>query len=215
MSDRATTVPPADPADDDSNGEGDGDGGSGRRRVAPFIALAVAVVIGALFVVLAGSGPATNDTINSALIGQAAPGATGVTLDEQPFDLSRRKGSWVVLNFFDPACVPCVEEHPQLVAFQQQQAALADGAELYTIINRSVRLGDGSDDDVAAFFAERGGDWPVVRDPNGAISVAFGVSQVPETWIVDPDGIVRVRIGGKIDAEGLGTLLQQMREQRV
>ena len=211
MSDSATLVDPTGPTDDDSN-----DDGSGRRRIAPFIALAVAVVIGALFVVLAGSGPATNDTINSALIGQAAPGATGVTLDEQPFDLSRRKGSWVVLNFFDPACVPCVEEHPQLVAFQQQQAALADGAELYTIINRSVGGGNGSDDDdVAAFFAERGGDWPVVRDPNGAISVAFGVSQVPETWIVDPDGIVRVRFAGKIEAEGLGTLLQQMREQRV
>ena len=43
------------------------------------------------------------------------------------------------------------------------------------------------------FFAENGGDWPVVRDPNGAISVAFGVSQVPETWIIDPDGIVRER----------------------
>ena len=211
MSDSATLVDPTGPTDDDSN-----DDGSGRRRIAPFIALAVAVVIGALFVVLAGSGPATNDTINSALIGQAAPGATGVTLDEQPFDLSRRKGSWVVLNFFDPACVPCVEEHPQLVAFQQQQAALADGAELYTIINRSVGGGNGSDDDdVAAFFAERGGDWPVVRDPNGAISVAFGVSQVPETWIVDPVGIVRVRFAGKIEAEGLGTLLQQMREQRV
>jgi cytochrome c biogenesis protein CcmG/thiol:disulfide interchange protein DsbE len=200
------------PADDDSN---DGSG-SGRRRVAPFIALAAAVAIGALFVVLASSDPATNDTIDSALIDQAAPGATGITLDQQPFDLSRRKGSWVVLNFFDPACAPCVEEHPELVSFQQQQAALTDGAELYTIINRSVGKGNGSDDDdVAAFFAERGGDWPVVRDPNGAISVAFGVSQVPETWIVDPDGIVRVRFAGQVDAQGLGTLLQQMREQRV
>lgn len=185
-----------------------------RRRIAPFIALAVAVVLGALFVVLAGSDPASDETIDSSLIGEAAPGATGQLLGGGEFDLSRRKGSWVVLNFFDPACVPCVEEHPELVALHAQQSSLADGAELYTVINRSVSPGGGTDDDVQAFFDEQGGGWPVVRDPDGGISVAFGVSQVPETWIVDPDGVVQVRFAGQVTAEGVGTVLQQLREQR-
>ena len=207
ITDAAVTTPTTD------HGDGD-DGGSGRRRIAPFIALAVAVLLGALFVVLAGSDPASDEAIDSSLIGTPAPGATGDLLDGGTFDLSRRKGSWVVLNFFDPTCVPCVEEHPELVAFAAQQASLADGAELYTVINRSVSPGGGTDDDVQAFFDERGGDWPVVRDPDGGISVAFGVSQVPETWIVDPDGVVRVRFAGQITAEGVGTTLQQLREQR-
>lgn len=206
MSDRATTVPPADPADDDSNGEGDGDGGSGRRRVAPFIALAVAVVIGALFVVLAGSGPATNDTINSALIGQAAPGATGVTLDEQPFDLSRRKGSWVVLNFFQSTCLPCKAEHPELVAFAAQQAGIIDGAELYSIVF------DDSDEAVSKWFAEQGGSWPIVKDDDGQIATNFGVAQVPETWIIDPSGIVVSRYASTITADSLATDLQLLRQ---
>jgi cytochrome c biogenesis protein CcmG/thiol:disulfide interchange protein DsbE len=200
-----------DPAVEPDDGDRDG---SGRRRVAPFIVLAVAVLVGALFVVLAGSDPASDDTIDSSLIGQPAPGATGDLLGGGTFDLSRRKGSWVVLNFFDPACVPCVEEHPELVALEAQQTSLSDGAELYTVINRSVSPGGGTDDDVQAFFDDRGGQWPVVRDPDGGISVAFGVSQVPETWIVDPDGVVRVRFAGPITAEGVGTVLQQMREQR-
>ncbi|MGD9999464.1 MAG: TlpA family protein disulfide reductase [Ilumatobacteraceae bacterium] len=179
-----------------------------RRRVAPFVVLAVAIVVGALFVVLAGGDSNRNQSIDSTLFGEPAPRSVGTTLDGGSFDLSRRKGSWVVLNFFDPDCVPCVAEHPQLIALDQQQAGLADGAELYTIVNK------GSDDAVRAYFAEHGGDWPVVRDPDGDISVAFGVSQVPETWIIDPDGIVRTRFVGEITAEAVGTLLQQYREQR-
>ena len=35
------------------------------------------------------------------------------TLDDESFDLARRKGSWVVLNFFNSTCVPCVAEHPE------------------------------------------------------------------------------------------------------
>lgn len=169
--------------------------------------LVVAVVIGALFVVLAGSEPGRNDTITSYLIGKPAPPTVGATLDGEQFDLSRRKGSWVVLNFFDPACVPCVAEHPELVQFDTDQRALPDGAELYTVVNR------GSDDDVRAFFAGNGGDWPVVTDPTGAISVAFGVAQVPETWVVDPNGVVRQRIAGQVTADFVSGLLQQLREQ--
>ena len=131
------------------------------------------------------------------------------TLDGEPFDLSRRKGSWVVINFFDPACIPCVDEHPELVELAEQQAQITDGAELYTIVNK------GSDDDVRAFFDDNGGDWPVVRDPDYSASVDFGVAQVPETWIIDPFGIVRARYAGEITAEQVSTLLQAMREGRA
>jgi cytochrome c biogenesis protein CcmG, thiol:disulfide interchange protein DsbE len=178
-----------------------------RRRVAPFIVLAVALALGALFVVLAGSESGKADSVGSFLIGKPAPPAISTTIDDRPFDLSRRKGSWVVLNFFDPTCIPCIAEHPELVAFHQQQAGVVDGAELYTIVNR------GDDGSVQEFFDDRGGDWPIVRDPDGAISVGFGVAKVPETWIVDPNGIVRVRYPGEVTAESLGTQLQQLREQ--
>ena len=200
------------PLDPQSAGPDDSGPRSGRSRIAPFIALALAVIVGALFVVLAGSDPATDDTIDTSLENQAAPVAQSTTLDGQAFDLSRRKGSWVVLNFFDPTCVPCVNEHPQLVTFAQQQRELVDGAELYTIID--MVLSDGSDQSVRDFFAQNGGDWPVVSDPDGSISVAFGVAKVPETWIIDPDGIIRKRFGGEITADGLAAWVQRLRELR-
>ncbi len=179
-------------------------------RVAPFVALAVAVVVAALFVVLASSDTSGSDKIDSALIGRPAPRVISTTLDDEPFDLSRRKGSWVVLNFFDPECVPCVQEHPELVTFAADQAGVADGAELYTIISRR-----GVDDDVRAFFVERGGEWPIVRDPLGSINVSFGVSKVPETWIIDPDGVVQIRFGGPVVASDVSAVLQQLREIRA
>ena len=39
-----------------------------------------------------------------------------------------------MLNFFQSTCLPCKAEHPELVAFADQQARIADGAELYTVV---------------------------------------------------------------------------------
>jgi cytochrome c biogenesis protein CcmG, thiol:disulfide interchange protein DsbE len=188
-----------------------GDGGGRRRsRVAPFVAIAVALVAVGLFAVLAGADPAQDETASTRLLNRPAPEAIAAYADGSTFDLARRKGSWVVLNFFQSTCVPCIQEHPELVEFADQQRTLGgDGAELYSVV---------VDDDVQsveAFFAERGGDWPVVYDDDGRFAVAFGVAKVPETWIVDPDGIVRLRVISQVSAEFLGTTLQQLREARA
>lgn len=180
------------------------DGRSG-RRVAPYISLGVAAVVAALFVVLASGKAEKPDVVSSFLIGKPAPAVSSTTLDGKPFDLSRRKGSWVVLNFFQSSCLPCKAEHPELVSFAEQQAAISDGAELYTVV------WDDSADAVTAWFAEHGGDWPIVKDDNGSIATAFGVAKVPETWIIDPSGIIVSRYIA-ITADSLATDLQRFRQ---
>jgi cytochrome c biogenesis protein CcmG/thiol:disulfide interchange protein DsbE len=178
-----------------------------RTRVAPFVALAVAALVAGLFVVLAGSDASTNESADTPLLDKPAPEAVGVRGDGSAFDLARRKGSWVVLNFFTSTCVPCQQEHPDLIRFADQQAGLgADGAELYTVVYDDDR------DAVEDFFTANGGDWPVVYDDDGSIAVSFGVSQVPETWIIDPTGVVRGRIITRVTADYLGTQLQRLRE---
>jgi len=180
------------------------------RRVAPFVALAVAVVLGGLFWVLAASKAGTTDqqgVIDSPLLGKPAPAVQAARADGEPFELSRRKGSWVVVNFFSSTCVPCKAEHPELMAFVAQQTTLGPaGAELY-----AIAVQPDTPETVNAFFAERGGDWPAVMDDDGLISVAFGVAQQPETFVIDPDGVVVLRWAGPIDSITLAELLQQQR----
>ncbi|MFT3852544.1 MAG: TlpA disulfide reductase family protein [Ilumatobacteraceae bacterium] len=178
------------------------------RRIAPWIALGVAVVVAALFVVLASSDSEHADTVTNFAVGQPAPALQTTTLDGKPFDLSRRKGSWVVLNFFNTQCLPCRAEHPDLLKFAEQQASLGvAGAELYTVMN-----GSDTDDAVRQWFADNGGNWPVLEDPGGTFGVSLGVAQVPETWIVDPQGIIVDRIPSQITADGLSQRLQRWRD---
>jgi cytochrome c biogenesis protein CcmG, thiol:disulfide interchange protein DsbE len=178
-----------------------------RPRIAPFIALGIAVVIGVFVVVLARSSSNDADAVSSFRIGKPAPQVVSTTIDDEPFDLARRRGSWVVLNFFNSTCVPCKAEHGDLVQFVEQQRELgAAGAELYTI----AQLPD-DDEKVRQFFADNGGDWPAVRDYTGTIAVAFGTALVPETWIIDPNGIVRQRFPGQVDFATLATEMQRLR----
>ena len=177
------------------------------RRVAPIVVAGVAVLLAGLFWVILSSGGSSTDFTRSPLLGKPAPASQGEYADGTTFELSRRKGSWVVLNFFTHNCVPCVREHPDLVAFVEQQRALGtDGAEFYSIVR------DSTQEEVDEFFAERGGDWPIVYDTDFEFSNDFGVALVPETWIIDPNGVVRRRIPSEVDGDQLSLLMQALRE---
>ncbi len=186
-----------------------GGGPSQSSRIAPFVALGVAIVVLGLVVVMitALSSDEPNEA-RSPLIGNAAPEATATNIrDGSFFDLSRRKGSWVVLNFFRSDCVPCIQEHPDLIEFVDQQRQLPDGgAELY-----SIAVGD-TEERALDFFEQRGGDWPVLFSEGDSFSVAFGVAAVPETWIIDPNGVVLERFISTVNADFLSVTLQQWRE---
>lgn len=175
------------------------------RRVAPIVTSLVAIAVVAFLAVLVLASADNTDEASSPLLGQPAPSVRSTTIDDVEFDLSRRKGSWVLLNFFNSTCVPCIQEHPELVKFAEDQASRQDGVEVYSIIN------DDSDSAVRAFFDNNGGNWPKVRDTDGTIAVAFGVAKVPETWIVDPNGYVRLRILGSITQQFLNERFAELR----
>lgn len=175
------------------------------RRVAPIIVLVVAVVVAGLLWILVGAKAEDSETAGSPLLGRPAPAVTAETLDGERFDLQRRKGSWVVLNFFNSTCAPCKTEHPELVEFADQQRSLgANAAELYTVV-----WGNDDQDAVRRFFADNGGDWPILDDADGDIAVAFAVAKVPETWIIDPEGFVRWRVVSNTTADKISELIAE------
>ncbi|MFM8562290.1 MAG: TlpA family protein disulfide reductase [Acidimicrobiia bacterium] len=171
-------------------------------RVIAIAAVAVTVFFVAFLVVAFNKDLSNPDT---PLMSKPAPEVVSTTYDGATFDLSRRRGSWVVLNFFNSTCVPCKREHPELVKFFESQQALGGtGAELYTIVN------DDDEDAVRAFFAEQGGGWPIVHDDDAGISVKFGVAKVPETWIISPTGVVAQRFTGQVTAALIGEAIAAM-----
>jgi cytochrome c biogenesis protein CcmG/thiol:disulfide interchange protein DsbE len=169
------------------------------------IAAAMAVLLAFLVVVFAVAKGSDGETAETPLLGQAAPAITGRTLEGDTFDLSTRRGSWVVLNFFASWCDPCKQEAPELARFAAAQQAMGpDGAELVGVVyNDSERA-------VRTFLADYGSGFsPVVLDPDAGTAISYGVVKVPETWIVDPNGIVRARVITAIDADRLTELLRQ------
>ena len=181
----------------------------GQGRVARNVAIALAGVAAALLVVLVVAFNRDTQDAQSPLLMRPAPEITSTTYDGDQFVLSRRKGSWVVLNFFNSTCVPCKREHPELVNFARGQEELgARGAELYTIVN------DDSEEAVRAFFDEFGGGWPIVRDDDARIAVDYGIAKVPETWLISPTGIVAQRFTGQVTAELLGNAIASMSVQQ-
>ena len=60
-------------------------------------------------------------------------------------------------------------------------------------------------------FRANGGTWPILTDDDGSIGVAFGVAKVPETWIIDADGFVRLRLIQAVTDDQLTRLLAEAR----
>ena len=177
-----------------------------RRPVARWIALAVGVVMVALVALFATREPAANTVADSKLIGKLSPEITAQDLSGETVRASRFRGRYLVVNFFASWCVPCREEHPELLNFTARHASKGDAQVLAVVFNDDV-------DAAARWFEENGGDWPVLQDPRGRVALDFGVGKPPETFVVAPDGTVLTRIVGPVTADGLDAILARADQQ--
>lgn len=163
-----------------------------RLRTVRWVVLVVGLLAVALIVVLSVSerdrrGPPVPDF---------APEFSGETLDGGTFDMAAQRGRWVVVNFFSTWCVQCVVEHPELVDFQDRYRSDPNIRLVSVVFQDEV-------DVIAQFFAEQGGDWPIVISNTGRIAIDFGVTAVPETYLVDPLGRVVAKFTGGVTLAGI------------
>ena len=191
MTDLGTTAPiePIDPTEEPA-----------RPRTALVASVVIAVLVALLVVVLATRDSSNERSTQSPLLGKVAPTVAGTTLDGEEVSSADLRGRWVVVNFFASWCVPCLEEHPELLAFEAAHRAQGDAALIGVTF-------DDKADDARAFFEEQGGTWPVIDDPDNSIGVAYGVAQVPETFVIAPDGTVVQRYAGGVTQAALDELI--------
>ena len=142
-----------------------------------------------VLVVLLGIGLSLNPReVPSPLIGKPAPAFTLPLLHEPGRTLSLQdvRGKVWVLNVWASWCVACREEHPVLTEFAKSGAAPVYG----------LNYKDKQDDAVA--WLKRYGDpyQASLVDADGKIGIDYGVYGVPETYVIDKQGVIRYkRIG--------------------
>jgi cytochrome c biogenesis protein CcmG, thiol:disulfide interchange protein DsbE len=175
-------------------------------RLVRWGAWAVAVFAVALSVVLASRFGGDPNLVESPLIGRPAPAIDLPRLDGAGSEaLTAGDGSIVVVNFFASWCLECRTEHADLVA-------IAEGFRDSGV--RVVQVAFQDDVTAANRFLDELGRSPstlYLDDPGGRAAIAFGVFGVPETYFVDPDGIVVGKIQGEANALLLGQTIDAIR----
>ena len=99
----------------------------------------------------------------------------------QKVDLAQFRGHIVIVNFWATYCLPCIEELPSLLALQRRMPELAIVAVSW-------------DDDPAAyqrFLTLHHVDLLTIRDPSQKVATLYGTALIPETYIIDRNGILR------------------------
>ncbi len=171
-----------------------------RTRKVLWIAVAVAVPVFLLVLVLANGEPAATRSVRSPLVGKPAPPIEGTTVDGAEASLASLEGKWVVVNFFATWCVPCRQEHPELVRFAQAHEASGDAAVLAVVYSDNAQA-------VREFRDKEGGAWPMLTDPKGRVALDYGVAGIPESFLVSPEGVVVAKLLGGVRAADLDQLL--------
>ena len=150
-----------------------------------------AVVLLVAFIAFAGYILVTTDTTRTPRVaaGDPAPdiALTGAFGGEGL--LSDYQGRVILLNFWATWCAPCVTEMPDMQRLYEQL-----GDEHFEIIAVSL---DHEGAGVVQRFAERHRlTFTLAIDPEGRSEQAYRLTGLPETYIIDADGIVRHRILG-------------------
>ena len=135
------------------------------------------------------------DELPSALIGRPAPSLAATTAlrdDPAPTDADLRAPGVKLVNFWASWCGPCRAEHPMLEEL---------AAEGQTIVGVNYK------DDPAnarAFLAELGDPFAAIgADRSGRTGLDWGIYGVPETFVIDRNGVIRHKQIGPITPQAL------------
>ena len=129
--------------------------------------------------------------VSSPLIGSPVPAfqAERVASADESFDSAMLRGEWTLLNVWASWCTTCLEEHELLMRLSQQLA-------LYGINHRDTR------DEAQNWLQVYGNPYRASAfDKHGEVGIELGVYKVPETFLLDPDGVIRYKHIGALDEE--------------
>jgi peroxiredoxin len=119
-------------------------------------------------------------------VDQAAPQFRATDLGGKPVSLASYRGRPVLVSFGASWCHPCNEEYPLLVRAAARHPDLA----LLSVMHDDLAS------DAKRFVARYHADWPAINDESNAISKAYGVVGIPQTFFITKTGRIQARVYG-------------------
>lgn len=169
-----------------------------------FLPLALVGLVLAALVWRLANPPET--TVRSQLVGQQVPQfAASVALPDKPALASAdlADGQPKLVNFFASWCAPCIGEAPLLEQLAKEGVP---------IVGIAVR---DRPEDLRAFLGEHGDPFQRIgADPESKLQLAFGSAGVPETFVVDGSGTIRLQHIGPIEPDDVPALVQAVKAAR-
>ena len=143
--------------------------------------------------------------VPSPLSGKPAPGFALARLDDAAQTIKREDmlGKVWMLNVWASWCVACREEHPLLVEFSRRKLLPVYG------LNYKDQRADGM-----AWLGQFGNPYEAsLFDADGRVGIDFGVYGVPETFIIDRQGVVRLKHIGPLTPDVIQTKIEPLVRQ--
>ena len=131
--------------------------------------------------------------VPSPLINKPAPPFTLPELvdPQRTFSQKDMLGKVWLLNVWASWCVSCREEHPVLVEFSKRKIV-----PVYGLNYKDDRK------DALAWLARLGDPYTMsIMDRDGRIGIDYGVYGVPETYVIDKQGVIRYKQIGPVTPE--------------
>ena len=166
------------------------------RRLSP--AWIAAAVVAALVLILLGLAMTAKPTLQA---GDPVPDFRLVALDGSDLSLSAKNGEVVVVNFFASYCAPCREEAADLEETWREYQGR--GVQFFGIAHKDA------DSKAQAFLEEFDVTYPSAIDPGNRTARAYGVTGVPETFVVDQQGRLIRHFIGPVTGAQLGLELDK------
>jgi peroxiredoxin len=153
-----------------------------------FVFIAAALVI----LLLRNARDSTVTSITQIQVGFPAPNFTFPDLNGQQVSLSDHRGKVVLVNIWATWCPPCRQEMPSMQKLYERFKG-----ENFEIL--AVSIDSTGREAVAPFVRTMNLTFPIILDPKEDIRPLYGVTGVPESFIIDKEGIVVEKIIGPID----------------